>query len=367
MTTRIVVVGAGLAGAATACHLARLGGCDVVVCEAEKEAGRHASGAAAGMVRQVVASPRMAEFASRSAREYAERAGERGGLRFTPSGSLLLGRRSDLADLLASSGVPGATIMGPRDVHVEFDPIDPATELHAIATPTDGLIDVRSLLDHYLSEAERHGASVRYDSPVRDVRVAGGRVVGVETDTESLAADVVVNAAGAWAARLARLAGAEPLALSPRRRHVFVTAKDGSVDPGWPFVWDVETEWYARPDGHSLWLSACDETPCEPEDLAVDEEARRSLVSKLRERAPDLARMRLARTWAGLRTFASDGEFIIGWDRRLRGFLWVAGLGGHGVSASWAIGEEAARLFELGSSVTGEGCFAPSRATLRTP
>jgi len=41
---------------------------------------------------------------------------------------------------------------------------------------------------------------------------------------------------------------------------------------------------------------------------------------------------------------ASDGRFVIGEDPNLKNFYWVAGLGGHGVTTSFSVGDLAARL-----------------------
>ena len=41
------------------------------------------------------------------------------------------------------------------------------------------------------------------------------------------------------------------------------------------------------------------------------------------------------RTWAGLRSFAPDDDFVIGWDARREGFFWLAGQGGYGIQSAF--------------------------------
>ena len=81
--------------------------------------------------------------------------------------------------------------------------------------------------------------------------------------------------------------------------------------------------------------------PCAPPS---DEEASAWLSRRLSAAFPRLANLPIARTWAELRTFSEDEIFVVGRDTQLSNFLWVAGLGGHGMTTSAAVGELAAAL-----------------------
>ena len=87
----------------------------------------------------------------------------------------------------------------------------------AALLPDDGHIDVHALLWGYLGHAKRRGAEQRFGVEVRGVRVEAGRCAGVVTAEGEIHARWVVNAAGAWAGKLATLAGAAPIALVPHR------------------------------------------------------------------------------------------------------------------------------------------------------
>jgi len=76
---------------------------------------------------------------------------------------------------------------------------------------------------------------------------------------------------------------------------------------------------------------------------------------------PALGNLTVRRSWAGLRTFSMDQGFVIGPDPRLEGFFWVAGLGGHGMTTSAAVGELATDLLLGRSSFINPHPILPER------
>jgi glycine/D-amino acid oxidase-like deaminating enzyme len=93
-----------------------------------------------------------------------------------------------------------------------------------------------------------------------------------------------------------------------------------------------------------------------PTDGAVAE----LLAEKIRRYLPKASEVAIKSSWAGFRTLTPDGLFIIGWDPRVKGFFWVAGLGGHGMTTSYAVGGLAARLIVGDKSELAE-VFSPQR------
>jgi glycine/D-amino acid oxidase-like deaminating enzyme len=132
------------------------------------------------------------------------------------------------------------------------------------------------------------------------------------------------------------------------------------VDKSWPFVWDVSHDIYFRPEGDGLLLCACDQDQLPACDPAVDAAAEELLAEKINRFMPGLAAASIHRRWAGLRTLTPDGRFVIGWDPRVEGLFWVAGLGGHGVTTSSAVGALAADLIVAGFENKSEP-FSPDR------
>jgi glycine/D-amino acid oxidase-like deaminating enzyme len=225
---------------------------------------------------------------------------------------------------------------------------------------TDGIVDIHALLSGYLKYAAARGAKVRYNCAVRALRRGSQGGFVVVTDTAEIEAKILINAAGAWANPLARLAGAKELPLRPCRRHLFVSGPLSWIDKSWPFVWHVTHDIYFRPEGEGLLLCACDQTELAPGDPPVDESVKELLAEKIERYMPALSEVSISRGWAGFRTLTPDGRFIIGWDPGVENFFWVAGLGGHGMTTSASVGELAAELL-LGGPGSRSAPFAPDR------
>lgn len=343
-----MVVGAGFAGAATAYHLVRQGVRDLVVVEQEPLAGIHASGRNAGMVREAVLPLAVQPLAGEGAAFIRQPPGD---LDPAPSfrrcGALMLAEEGQAPSVKA--WVDGAGRVGVEARWLERGEVEtrvPVTAGAAFAgaafCPGDGVVDIAALLQGYLQAAVRGGARVLTGHRVLRVAVEKGKVAGVETDQASLAAGLLINAAGAWAGEVAKLAGAATLPLRACRRHLYLSARLDWVPPSWPIVWDLSHALYFRPEPPGLLLSACDESEQAPGPAATDPAVSELLAHKLTRYVPRLANLPIARSWAGLRTLTPDGGFVLGRDPRLEGFVWCAGLGGHGVTVGPAVGRLAA-------------------------
>ena len=338
----VVVIGAGLAGASTAYALSRAG-LRVTVLERERQPGVHASGRNAAMVRHAAGDallPLLAE-GGRFLRRPPADLGEVG---FRRCGSLLLGcgdtvgRLRDAIPALRAHGVR-AEWTEPRAVHA-YVPLTEGGDFDgALYTFDDGVVDVAALLAGYLRAARAAGAALRLDEGLVAIDVRAGAVRGVCTSHgRTIPADAIVNAAGAWALGVSALAGASAPPLRPKRRHLMITDPLAGADAAWPVVWDESHGLYFRPESGGLLISPCDETPHAAGDVSADAAAVEHLAGKLARFLPRLTQASVKRTWAGLRTLTPDGNFVIGEDPIVRGFFWCAGLGGHGVAASAAVG-----------------------------
>ncbi len=363
---RCAVVGGGFAGAATAYHLARRGLGPIAILDREPQAGMHSSGRNAAMVRQVVSDPWIAALARDGARAIRSLlGGSRGGTKFHPVGSLLLasGESVDALQRDAEVAREGGLVTEwwtPAEAAGRIPVLDGADFELACFCPTDGVVDIAMLLDVYLRGAREEGTEILLGEEVEEVIVEGGRVAGVRTKTRTIRTRTVVNAAGAWAGDLARRAGARPIPLRPLRRHLVYTGPMARVSRRWPYVWDVTHELYFRPESDGLLLCPCDEDESEPRLPEADAAAVDLLHAKLSKHMPALSDLPVARSWAGLRVFAPDARFVIGPDPQLPGFFWAAGLGGHGVTASDAVGALAADFIERPERDHGNP-FSPSR------
>jgi D-arginine dehydrogenase len=176
----------------------------------------------------------------------------------------------------------------------------------------------------------------------------GGQGWVAETRRGPIAAPVVVNAAGAWCDELARLAGARPVGLTPKRRTVITFDPPTGVDPtGWPLIIDIDERFYFKPEAGRILASPADETPMPPCDAQPEELDVAIAVDRV-ETATTLQVRRITHKWAGLRSFVADKTLVIGMDGEQDGFFWLAGQGGFGIQTAPGAARAAAGLITSG-------------------
>jgi D-arginine dehydrogenase len=202
-------------------------------------------------------------------------------------------------------------------------------------------------------------------------RIAGrAGVWSVETRAGSFKAPRLVNAAGAWADEIAAKAGVRPLGLTPRRRTAFtIDAPPGMAIAEWPLVNDVGSAFYFKPDAGQLLVSPADAAASPPTDAQADEYELALGIDRL-QRATSIAVRKVNRRWAGLRTFAADGDPVAGEDPAMPGFFWLAGQGGYGIKTAPALSRiiaglvlDAALPAEAAASGLSAAELSPARLT----
>jgi len=369
----IVIVGAGFAGAATAYHLSERFSGSVAILEQEKTPGEHASGRNASLLRQSETDPAIRAAAIASRQAYERLSGEIG---YEPVGSVLLGSGASLELARVEGAEAGGESAASRFVIpervVERIPLLAGHEVEAaLETPDDGVIDTWALLTLYLEGARSRGVELLTECRVEAVDRLGGSAAGAQADLAggggyrlrtsrgTIETGRLVDAAGAWAGPLAKLAGVEGPELVPYKRHLFVLDVDARIDTGWPFVWDLDHGFYFRPESGGLLFSICDEERAAGSlEESVTPGIEETLADTIYARLPALEDARVRRVWSCFRTRASDGRFVIGAAPGDERFVWVAGLGGHGMGCSWEIGRLAAQALLTGHA---PAAFAPER------
>jgi D-arginine dehydrogenase len=215
--------------------------------------------------------------------------------------------------------------------------------------PEDGRLDVHELLWSYLRHASHAGVQRRFATEVIDVLVEDGHAAGVVTKRGTLRARWIVNAAGAWAGRVGRMASATTVPVTPHRRTIVTFAiPEGLAVSGWPLTANESHRLYVAPESGGLLVCPMDEDPMEPYDAHPDEMRVAEAIERLEQVAPALVPAGLRRTWAGLRTFTPDRVLVVGEDPRVPGFFWLAGQGGCGIETSPAVGQIATDLLVEG-------------------
>lgn len=213
----------------------------------------------------------------------------------------------------------------------------------ALHEPGCADIDAAALLQGYLRLARAQGLTVLLATEAISLRRSGG-LWHVTTSGTSVTACSVINAAGAWADDIATKAGLEPKGLQPYRRTAITFDPPPGMDVrSWPMTFDVAETWYFKPESGRVMVSPVDKTPSAACDAVPDEFDVAMAVDRI-ERAITLTVPRIVSKWAGLRTFASDAQPVIGPDPDAPSFIWLAGQGGNGVMGAPAAARLAAAI-----------------------
>jgi len=161
-------------------------------------------------------------------------------------------------------------------------------------------------------------------------------------------AGIVVNAAGAWADAVGKLAGAAFIGLQPRRRTaILVNAPSALSLASIPAIDFYGIDNYVKPEAQQLMVSLGDETPVNAQDIQADDLDVAILVDWL-ERNTTIEVNRVVHQWAGLRSFTGNGTPVVGFDPSVDGFFWLAGQGGYGIMMSSALGRASSFLITRG-------------------
>ncbi len=355
LKTDVLIIGAGFAGASTAYHLSRSFRGSVHVVEKEQIPGFHASGRNASLLLQSLELPEIRHFAVASRKGLEAIPREVG---FRRTGSFLLGAKEELSkqrepDLLESR------YRDPASLRQEIPYLRGHEFEAALWTPSDGVVDIAGLLQFYLEEARQAGVRIHLNCAVRSISPESG--FRVETDTGVFETRCLVNAAGAWAGGIGKMAGALEIPFFPLKRHLFVLEGIEPPEPDMPYVWSLAKNFYFRPESGGLLFSVCDEEPAVSLEPTVNGEISELLAEVIWRELPALQEAVQRRVWSCFRTKTSDHQFVLGWDPCLAGFFWVAGLGGHGMGTSWEVGRRAALSLQKPDQEVLPPAFLPNR------
>ena len=346
-TADFIVIGAGIAGASAAYELAS--DSKVIVLERETQPGYHTTGRSAALYTEVYGNRAIRAITSAS-RAFFEAPPE--GFTehplLTPRGTLLIGRDDQEASLAMALDegrrtVDAVTMIGANELAVKVPFLKPGYAKAAVWEPDARDMDVHAIHHGFLKGLRARGGKVITDAEVMGLSSEGGDWT-VETRAGGFRAPVVINAAGAWADVIARMAGARTVGLVPKRRTAFTfDVPEGTHVEGVPAVIDVDETWYIKPESGRLLGSPADETPSEPCDAQPEELDLAIAIDRI-EQAMSFGIGRLHSKWAGLRSFVADKTMVAGFARKTPGFFWLAGQGGYGIQTCPGMARIAADL-----------------------
>lgn len=340
----ILIIGAGVMGAATAWWLTRLDpALKVVLVEADPRFERASSSLSASSIRQqftCAVNIRLSQFGIGFLREAArwfdgDASAESLGLR--EPGYLYLAQAAQAPALRHAHALQRAhgaevALLAPTELQARFPwlAVDDI-EVGNLGLAGEGWFDGPALHQAFLRGARRRGATL-VAGRVAALGREGARIATVTlADGQMFRPGRVINAAGAWAGAVARLSGLA-LPISPSRRTVFVLSSPARL-PDCPLIIDP-AGWWLRPEGH-LFISGReplapvgDEVPLEPDWNEWSDEHWAALAARI----PALASLRVERAWAGFYEISDfDHNAFVGAHPELPDLHCVAGFSGHGM------------------------------------
>lgn len=368
----VAIVGGGVVGASIACHLAAAGVRDIVVLDRGSAPGFGSTSRATGGFRaqfHTSVNVRLSLLSRAKLLSFHDDTGvdpgydQAGYLWLAASSAELAALRTGL-EVQRSEGLAEARELALSDIAA----VNPAVSLEgvvgAVFCPTDGYIRPMEILRGYLAAAQRLGVTVHWGVEVAAMeRDSNGTVRRIGTSRGTMDAERVVNAAGAWSAGVAALAGVD-LPVVPLRRQVAVSGAGASLPARMPMTIYTGDGFHLRArDGRAVLCWPTPGNPSDPFDVSVDHNWLEDVAARARARVPALAHAEfpIAEAYAGLYEMSPDSHAILGVAPGCANMYLANGSSGHGVMHSPAIGQVVAEMMTDRATALDVSQLRPSR------
>jgi glycine/D-amino acid oxidase-like deaminating enzyme len=346
----VVIVGGGVMGTSIALHLARRGAGRIALLE-KRFIASGPTGRSSAVLRRHYSLELYARMAARSLgiyQRFEELTGASAGIRrcgvlHVVGPDELAASRTTVA-MLRRIGA-GVSALDVDDVRRLVPCLDPAGVAGGVYDPEGGCADPAGVTHGYAARARELGVAILQETLVTGLDVAGGRVAGVRTDRGGVSAPVVVNAAGVWAGRVARLAGVE-LPIQANRVQLASFRLPPDFGPPLPVIGDNVQRCYFAPEVGDQVMVGTRNLPgtlpvVDPDHCneRIDEDRVVGAAEALCRRLPVMERGQSTGGYASMYDATPDAHFIVEADPRVGGLFTAAGFNGHGFKHSPVIGE----------------------------
>ncbi len=356
-TADVVIVGGGIVGASVAYHLTAAGCSSVLVIERESHQGKGSTGKSMGGVRAQFSTTVNIQMSLYSIPFYAsfeERLGYP--CDYRPQGYLFCATSDAHLRYLCENqqrqkalGVKDARMLSHGEIAAMFPQMRTDDIVGGSFCATDGFVDPYSAMNGLTAWAVEHGVRLWRSTEVTAIDVDERGVAGVQTTRGAVATRVVVNAAGAWAAHVAKMSGVD-LPVQPIRRMLVPTEPFDGFPRSAPMIIDMSNGFHFRPEalGFLMAWNDPDETPGYKTDFEP------SFIEKVlalaADRVPCFENVAVnpKRAWAGLYEVSPDHHAILGPVATVRGLFLANGFSGHGVMHAPATGKIVSDLILTG-------------------
>jgi sarcosine oxidase subunit beta len=345
---QVAVIGGGVMGASIAYHLAREGVDDIIIIDRAHGPGAGSTGRATGGFRAHFATAVNVQLSLMSRRQllsFEEDTGVNPG--YQQVGYLwLASQQSEIDAIRAAHRVQREQGLDEvREIAIdEIAEINPVISRDSLIggsfCPTDGYIRPLEILRGYLEAGERLGVRFLWDAECVAMDLSQSTVSKVRTTKGDIETEMVVNAAGPWASRIASMGGV-PLPVSPLRRQAAFTVPTDAIPPDMPMSIYMTGGFHIRArEGRALLSWPNPESEGEPAELFADESWIDQAAAMMRERVPALSDVAIDRAicYAGLYEMSPDHHAILGLSPHCENMYFANGSSGHGVMHSPAIG-----------------------------
>lgn len=352
-TADVVIIGAGIVGSSIAFHLTARGCNNVLLIERESRQGLGSTGKSMGGVRAQFATDvnvRMSLYSIPLFARFEEATGHPSG--YKPHGYLFMATNEWHMKYLQKNvarqkvlGLKNVELLSTDDIRKVFPQLRTDDIVGGSFCPTDGFVDPESVMNGFMARAVDRGAELWRATQVTGIYSDRGIVSGLLTNKGGVSAPIIVNAAGPWAASVARMAGVH-LPIEPLRRMLVPTEPFPGLPENLPMMIDMDTGWHFRPEGLGILMAWAHPGQQPGFNTDFDPSFIEQVLTHAASRVPQFANLAVnpKRCWAGLYAMSPDHHAILGPAPELRGFYFANGFSGHGVMHSPATGRILADL-----------------------
>lgn len=366
----VVIIGAGIVGAMTARLLSKFS-LSVCVLEKDNDVAMGATKANSAIVHAGFD----AECGTLKAKlnvkgsQMMPKICEELGVAYKNNGSLVIGFNDDdkktISELFnrgEKNGVKGLEILD-KDALSKIEPNISQNATCALYAPTGAIVSPYELAIAAMGNAMDNGAELKTEFEVKSIDKEGEAFI-ISSDTETVSAKFVINAAGIFADRIARMVGDDSFNIHPRRgEYILLDSECGNIVSHTIFRTPTKLGKgiLVTPTVHNnLLLGPTSEDMEDKDDKATTENGLANIMQSIRESVENVPLNKTITSFCGLRAVGDTGDFII--NSHIKGFLNLAGIESPGLSASPAIAEYAVELLkEQGLRVIEKGDFNPIR------